>query len=296
MQLKNTLFIVIILLFFAGCKNPSGNSNQVDGEEYLENDQIEVAKDIYYRFPSPDEMLNFINKEDLNFNNEILLPVDYSNDYLDSKSQALNLGIYIADLAYITLFQRQKEALIYFQVIYGLSDKLRISSALDPQMIIRYENNIKNVDSLKALGDEALTDITNYLVKNDKERVFAVLSIGGFVETLYLAFQLSGEYSENNLILQRISDQKLVLENLILYAEEFKDDQNVKEALVIIQPIRSLYSELVSIPSETTVKKDANGKLIISGGEKYALSKEQFEKLRNITADIRKLITENKAN
>ncbi len=288
------LLFAVILVLLSGCKNPKSNRDQVEGEQYVALEQIEEVKEIYYRFPSPDEMLNFIDREKLTFNDELLLPIDYSKGYLDSKSQALNLGVYIADLAYITLFQRQKEALIYFQVIYGLSDKIRISSAFDPNMIIRYENNLKNIDSLRVLSDEALIDITNFLVRNDKERVFAVISVGGFVESLYLAFQLCGDFSENNLLVQRISDQKLVLENLINYSTEFSSDHNVSDAIEIIKPIRALYSELPSKSSETNVLKDENGTLIISGGEKLNITRQQFDKLKELTVATRKKITENK--
>jgi hypothetical protein len=292
----NLLSSVIILLLFSGCKNSHTNRDQVEGKDYITNDQLEEVKEVYYRFPSPDEMLNFIDHEKLTFDDEILLPVENSKSYLDSKSQEINLGVYIADLAYITLFQRQKEALIYFQTVYGLSDKLRISSALDANMITRYENNIKNLDSLRALGDEALTNITDYLARNDKERVFAVISIGGFIESLYLAFQLCGDYSKDNLILQRITDQKLVLQNLLNYSNEFKEDQNVADALKAVGPVQAIFNELVTSNSETKVTKDKSGKLIISGGEQLIINQEQFEKLRKVTFSTRKEITDNKVN
>jgi hypothetical protein len=295
MMIKRIFPVIVILMMLNGCRNQK-NRDQVESNDITGFDQMEEVKEVYYRFPSPDEMLNFIDREKLAFDDEIILPIDNSKGYLDSKSQALNLGVYIADLAYITLFQRQKESLMYFQVIYGLSDKIRISSALDPNMLIRYENNIQNIDTLKALADEALTDITNYLVKNDKEKVFALISIGGFVESLYLAFQLCGDFSEDNIIVQRISDQKLVLENLINYSLEFAGDQSVSDAINLMHPIRSVYNELVASNTDTKVAKDKDGKLIITGGEKIIISKQQFTKLKEATFTIRKQITQNLEN
>ncbi len=290
---KKEFFIVILLLTaFTGCKYQNAERGKIDGKDVTNADQLNEVKEIYYRFPAPDEMLNFIDREKLDFDDGILLPVEKAKTYLDSKAQEMNLGVYIADLAYITLFQRQKEALMYFQVIYGLSEKIRISSAFDLDMIRRYEDNIKNIDSLKALGDEALTDIANYLAKNDKEKIFAAISIGGFVESLYLAFELCGDFSEDNMIVQRISDQKLVLENLINYAQEYQNDQNVAEALEIIRPIRIIYNEMRSSATDTKVTKDESGKLIITGGEKMIITQEQFNLLKTTTRQIRTKITE----
>jgi hypothetical protein len=294
MSVKAILGITLFLIVLSCNSNKSPQQTiSINEKEVQSANQLQVMQETYYRFPSPDEMLNFINKENLNFNDHILLPVENAPRYLDSKSQALNLGIYISDMAYIILFKRQKEALSYFQVVYDLSDKLRMSSAFDPGLLKRFEDNLKNVDSLKSLSDGAMIKITNYLVQNDKEKTLAVISIGGYIESLYLAFSMVNNYSENNPIIQRISDQKLVLENLLNYSLVYTGDQNVSDAIKILQPIRSCYNSLTTTSSETTVTKDKNGKLIISGGQKISITEEQYNKLRDATFAARKAITEN---
>jgi hypothetical protein len=291
------ILVTIIMATIFGCKNnPKVNEPVKDVVQEIGIDQMEEVKEIYYRFPSPDEMLSFINKEKLAFNNRYLHSVDKSKSFLDSRSQALNLGIYVADLAYITLFQRQKEVLDYFQVIYGLSDKLHIASAFDVNLMRRFENNLKNVDSLKTLTDVAITNITDYLVKNDKEKTFAIISIGGYIESLYLAFNIVGTYDEKNPFIQRISDQKLVLNNLINYSLVYSSDPNVSAAIKLLHPLRSCYNELVVTETETVVNKDKDGKLIISGGQKITITNEQYRKLKDVTFAIRKKITENLEN
>lgn len=298
LMVRTNLIIGILLVAMWGCRTNT-TSNEQSAIENIENQDanpIEEVKDIYYRFPSPDEMLHFIDKEQLAFNDRYLLPVDNAKTYLDSKSQSLNLGIYLADMAYIALFQRQKEILEYFQVIYGLSDKLRISSAFDITLLKRFENNMKNADSVRVLTDIAMTDITNFLVQNDKEKTFAIISIGGFVESLYLAFNLVGGYNENSPVIQRISDQKMVLENLLNYALNYSADANVSEAIKLLHPIRACYNELAVTETESKVTKDKSGKLIISGGQQITITPEQFQKLKDVTFAVRKKITENLEN
>jgi len=286
------LGVFLLFLLFA-CKNRNITDNQTFDDQQA-GDQIEEYDNIFYRFPSPDEMLNIIDRESIDFDDALPLNSEYANRYLDSRSQALNLGVYSADLAYITLMKRQKEVLSYFQVVYGLSEKLRISSAFEPTLMKRFENNIGNFDTLKILTDEAIVDINNYLSRNDKERIFVMISIGGFIESLYLAFNLVGDYSEgNSIIIQRISDQKLVLENLLGFAADYADDSNVSACIELINPVRAVYNELLVKQEETTVTKDVNGKLIIGGGEKIKITPDQFNKLREAIFDVRKSITEN---
>ncbi len=290
-----TIVVIVLSLAAVGCRNTSKPQQVTSNEkEVIVSNQLEEMQQIYYRFPSPEEMLDFIKGENLDFNDEILLPVGNENQYLDSKSQALNLGVYISDMTYIILFKRQKEALSYFQVVYDLSDKLRMSSAFDPRLIKRFENNLKNLDSLKTISDGALNNITNYLVQNEKEKTLAVISIGGFIESLYLAFNMINNYGVNNPIIQRITDQKLVLENLIHYSMVYVDDPNVSEAIKTLHNIRVCYDNLTITSVESTVTKDKSGKLIITGGQKISITEDQYNKLREATLEARKVITENK--
>jgi hypothetical protein len=294
--MNRTLYVFVFLSFLliSGCQNRIKDKAQPATEDFAEFDRLEEVKDVYYRFPSPDEMLNFIDKEKIYFNDALINSTDRASSYLNSKSQALNLGVYIADLAYVTLFNRQKEALVYMQVVYGLSDKLRIASAFDLESARKFEENLGNLDSLKVLADQSLTEITNYLIREDKERILAIISIGGFVESLYLAFQMVDEFSEDDIIIQRISDQKLVLENILNYSEEFSEDNNVSEAITLVQPIRAIYNKLVTSTEETEVRRDENGKLIIGGGEKIAINEAQFKELKETTTQVRQIIIENR--
>jgi hypothetical protein len=113
------ILAVSLLMALLGCKNaPKQQQINAKEKEVVGINNLQEMQEIYYRFPSPDEMLDFIRGENLNFNDHILLPVASEDKYLDSRSQALNLGVYISDMAYIILFKRQKEALAYFQVVY----------------------------------------------------------------------------------------------------------------------------------------------------------------------------------
>ncbi len=295
MKIFKLLAVIAVFLFFSACKSDKKKSDSTASDQQETNGFGDVEggfEGVYYRFPSPEEMLNVINSEKLVFNPDLITPIQSADNFLSTKSQSLNLGVYIADMAYITLFKRTNEAYKYFQIIYKLSDKLRISAAFDPTLMTRMDNNLKNMDTLEILANEAYTDISDYLVRYEKERVFAVISIGGYVESLYLALNIVKEYDVNNEVVQRISDQKLVLENLIKYAETYQDDINVKESLEMIQPLRDIFSELEVKSSSTEVQKDDQGKLIVSGGNRIIITKNQFENLKKQTQKIRNKIVE----
>jgi hypothetical protein len=266
----------------------SGKKSDLYEEDTSGVAQLESRiKKVYYRFPSPDEMFTIIDSTGLQFDNTIILPVKKADQYLDSKSQSLILGVYVADLAYITLFDRYKESIDYLQVIYSLSDKIRISSAFDKNLADRIEKNIRNMDSLSAISDEALTDLTYYLVRNNKENTFAIISLGGFVEFLYLSLNLVGDYNEDNPTIQRIVDQKTAFDNIMKYSDEYSDDPNVSAILEIVQPLHEFLKNITVIKTRTTVTKGEDGRIVIEGGDKIKINKAEFNKLKQVVMETR---------
>jgi len=292
--LKYCMLVGLILLVC--CQQVNKDPLKKDIEEYNskeEHKRDEILKEIYHRFPSPEEMLAFIDKETVEVDKLLLNNPGKSMQYLDSRSQALNLGVYIADLAYLTLFEQHKESFSYFEAIFNLSEKLRISAAFDLTMLKRVQNNVTNPDSLSSLTEYAFTEITNYLVSNDKEKTFAIVSLGGFIEALYLSINLVDEFSENNQIVQRIVDQKLVLDNLLAYSQVLSDDDAVASAIELISPIQKVYSNIVARPNETKVSRSADGRIIISGGDKLVINRQQFTELSKVTMGVRNKIIQN---
>ncbi len=286
---------MLVFLSVFSCKpdRPSSGKSIRFEEDTSRYAQLESKiKEVYYRFPSPDEMFAFIDSTGLQFDNTLLLPVDNAGKYLDSKSQALNLGIYISDLAYITLFQRYKESVDYLQVIHQLSEKIRIASAFEENLLDRIEKNIRNIDSLRAISDNAITGLINYLVRNDKENTFAIISIGGMIEFYYLALNLVGDYKPEDQNIQCIVDQKMAFDNLMKYSYEFSDDPNVSGSLEIVEPLSDFLKKITVVREETTVKKTEDGRIIVGGGDKLKITEQEYNKFKKLVGQIRKKITE----
>ncbi len=286
-------FFLFALMAVYCCKPDRSSYNKSDKYEEDTSTYAQLEnriKKVYYRFPSPDEMFIVIDSAGLQFDNTILLPVRKADQYLDSKSQSLILGVYVADLGYITLFERYKESIDYLQVIYSLSEKTRISSAFDKNLGDRIERNIRNIDSLSTISEEALTDLTNYLVRNNKENTFAIISLGGFVEFLYLSLNLVGDYNPDNPTIQRIVDQKVAFDNIMKYSYEYSDDPNVSSILEIVEPLFEFFKNIAVEKVKTNVSKGEDGRIIIGGGDKFKINEKEYYELKQIVIQTRNKI------
>lgn len=294
--MKKMCYLFFLIVFFGtSCKrvnqNVSGELEGFDSAGFQKSPYNEL-KEMYYRFPSPDEMITVLNENKPEYVSNIINSDKKAGEYLISKSQALNLGVYIADLAYLTYYGKHKESVGYLNSIYTLSDKLNIASAYNEELVSRIQNNITNSDSLKVLADYAMTSITNYLVANNKEETFAIISIGGFIEVLYLSLQITNEFSENNPVLQRIADQKLTLINLIKYTSQFEDN-SARASISLLLKIKSVYDSFEIESTKAEVIKQSDGKLVIKGGDKLIISESQFFELKKVVAETRNTITQN---
>jgi hypothetical protein len=106
-------------------------------EEAIE-EVVEVVQEentTYYQIPSPDEMFGFIKTSGLAFNGELLNDIANYDSYTDPKMQALNFGVYSAELAYTAAFGEFDNTIKYFGTIQKLADQIGISSAFDKALI-----------------------------------------------------------------------------------------------------------------------------------------------------------------
>ncbi|NJK86688.1 MAG: hypothetical protein HC906_12685 [Bacteroidales bacterium] len=234
-------------------------------------------------------MFMYIENTNLTFNPDLLHSIDVAESYLKTIDLSLNMGVYLSDLAYITLMENYRLSIDYFHTIYTLSEKLNISGSYDQELLLRMEKNLRNSDSLKVIAEDAFKSLSGYLEKNHQENIFGIISVGSFIEFMHLAIMIAGEYSEDNVTIKRISDQKLVFGNMIKYLKEY-EDENISKTLELIGPLDEFYNQIVVNSEKTTVTKTSEDKLVFGGKKKNILTKEEYTKLKNIISGIRNKI------
>jgi hypothetical protein len=288
------IFIISSLLlpvFLYSCK-----CNREKKGETIASDELKIPTDTkianmedltYYRFPSPEEVFDLIDKSKLDYNNGLLnLPRNYKL-YMNIQDQTLNMGVYIADLAYITLFEQHEESMEYFDAINQLATAIRISDAFHESLYKRISRNLDNVDSLIVISSEAYKDIVDYLTQTEQENLLALVSIGAYVESLYLILSYVDKYDPENEILKQVVDQKFAIDNLYDYANQYNNDLLVKSVLPKLDELKKVFNTIEEKPiSKTKAKKDKN-KLVISGGTELFITENQFEKLKKIINETR---------
>ena len=299
-----TLYNYLLITFFAfniaSCSN-SNESEVSDSDEVVtqaveDSTTDDVDNHMFYQVPTPNELFAVLKNAEVSYNRENLNDISNVNKYETKASKALNFGIYTADLAYITSLGQMDDASKFFETIRTMSKDLEIENAVDEVVLKRLQSNLENsnADSLFYLSNETYYNAYSYLEENDRRDVLALIVVGGWIEGLNIILNLE-PYSEGSEVCQRIADQKLTLENLLVFTSSIENDQ-LSEIIGELASIEEVFndssSDEDSESAEFTSNESEDGVMIFGGGVSSSLSENQFNELKSIVLDLRTSIVE----
>ena len=103
--------------------------------------------------------------------------------------------------------------------------------------------------------------------------------------------------SDGSEVCQRIADQKLTLENLMIFTSTIENDQ-LSEIVGELSAIEEVFnSEIIEEKAEAeatefTSSESEDGVMIFGGGVSSSISEAQFNELKSIVLDLRTSIIE----
>lgn len=210
------IFVFIASLTFSNCNNDEEDDSQngtIDSAE-LQNPTLVKINDRLFSIPSPFQIALLVKDNNVPFDKNLLNLVQNQANYSTNYKQALNLGIYGADLSYLNIYEQLPDAASYFAVVKVLSKELGISSTLDEKIIKRIEDNSNNRDSLLYILSTIYRNADAYLFNNDRNEIGLLILAGGWLESLYIMTKTL-QVKSNREILSRVGEQKHPLDNLI---------------------------------------------------------------------------------
>jgi hypothetical protein len=212
--LFSTLFAVVFVMGCGGA-NEGTNEEQVEAVETNENNTalIEVSGQLF-SIPSPIQTALLIKEVGSNYNSEILHSSAQVTSYASNFEKSLNLGVYGADLGYVTIYDQTQDAIAYLGAVKKLANELGITNTFDQQLAERFEKNIGNQDAILAMVSDAFKAADAYLKNNDRNDVGILVLTGGWIESVYFSTKVAAQ-TANDEVIRRIGEQKTTCNNLI---------------------------------------------------------------------------------
>ncbi|HAN77143.1 MAG TPA: hypothetical protein DCQ31_04900 [Bacteroidales bacterium] len=294
MFIKKTLLypLACSVLFFGACKTEGEKDENLDNVAI--DEQTTDAVETFYQVPSPEDLFVFVKAGNLPYNQELLNPIGNIGKYVDTRSKELNFGVYTADLAYSAAFHKYQESLQKLESIRKMSDEIGISAVFDEALEKRVKNIFTNSDSLINITSASYYNIVDFLESNDRGKTLALLSAGGWIESLYIVTNLITDFNKQQAAIQHIADQKLSFENLVLYLKKYEYDENIQLTLTDIMEVQNVFSSLEVVQvSEKEKKKSNTGGYKVGGTTRIKITEAQFKELKEKIVSVRNKITGN---
>ncbi len=297
--LKNifTMAFIGTALFLSSCGNGGQNNvieDEIDdsiNEEEMVVNNLDKAKQVFYSLPSPIETAMLMKRAGAKYNEEFLNSIENLPNYTTTKSMALNLGVYSADLSFASMFDQSQASIKYLTSTKKLAENLGILNAVEQSTVKRMEGNVNNRDSLMEIISETLMNSNSFLKENDRAEVAALILTGGWIEGLYIATKIAKSTSSNKELVNRIIDQRLSLKTLNSLLEEYKDDENIASIYEDLQKISALY-EKVEVTTSKIETEEVEGKsTVLKSNSQVSITDEVFDNICATVDEVRNNIT-----
>jgi hypothetical protein len=226
-------------------------------------------KKIMSALPVPFDIMKQFSGAKLPYKGNLLSNPDNAGQYSETRAQALNLGIYGADMAYNISQDKLSESGPYLGSVRRLSDAIVIPSAFDASVLSRYDVNKNLKDSMQILMSNSYKRIDSTLQSSDRLMQATLVIYGGWLESMYITTQ-------------HIGDEPQTDKNKVLY-----------DMLAAQQPYIATISDLlVSFPNDSTCawlyrETEKMAAVFPTGDLTAGKFSERLKLLRDMIAEVR---------
>jgi len=233
-----------IVLMISSCGTEEEKKPEISKEVIDPNSSLNAKfDDKIFSIPSPMQMAVLLEESKSPYNELLLNDLDRVGDYTSEYKKALNLGVYGTDLGYVSIYKQNSIALKYLSTIEKLTSKLGLEGAFDKDFMSRFERNSTNKDSMMVIVSDAFKKSDNFLKSNNRKSVSALILVGGWIESMYLACNLNTEHA-NQKILDRIAEQTETLNTIIELLTDYNKKGEWDELITDMEGLKFYFDQI----------------------------------------------------
>ena len=298
MKFKHLIYFAIsplIAIALASCGSSSSDKDKNSAEfEDAEENLKQQLEELIYNIPSPSEIPYLLQATGAEFNESLINPRTKVDQYASRTDKAaLNLGVYAADIGYLSSYDKTQQAIDYLNSTKTLADNLGVIGSFDVEVLQKYEANISNKDSLTRLLDRTIKKTQTYLADDNRNKLSALVVTGSFIEGLYISTGLVKSYPKDLLpsdarnlvltpIIRVILDQKKSVSDMVKMLTSTSVEQT-EPVTTIASDLKALEAAYASLNIEEQIRNNKAN---------LVLSDANLIEITNIVGKIRANITQ----
>lgn len=295
---------IVQFILIAATLTACGSGKKADEQAMLESfDSAKTAGptiseavigDILQQIPSPLEISVLLKESGKKYNVSYLNSPDNLSKYNSNYKKALNLGIYGTDLGYTNIYEQNQDGVKYMASIKSLADGLNIGQFFDIETIGRLATNSKNLDSLLLITTQNFNNINHYLQTQSRSNLSVLLLTGGWLEAMHITCNVAGSDPNNKELQEKIGEQKVILENIILLLSFYKEsDQNMASLLTDMEELKKVFDKVnITYTYKESTFEVVDGVMVIKDNSTTTIDikPENINDIRTLSSSIRSKI------
>ncbi len=241
------VLVAVMIIIVAGalsCKNRSDSRSQRHLSLPELKDMEQRIEENVYPLPTSAEVIKRLTDMELGYIVGATNPHGNASSYVASYNRSVNLGIYGADLSYVTLYNMQQDVLDYLSAIRTLALELHLSQVYDESLYERIKVNFDNKDTLVTILTDAFDRTYSYLVEAGQTNLALLVVGGAWVEGFYLTLSVSELAGHLSGFEVSLIDQKKSFDMFEEIASPLKDDPLVARLLETLKPVREVLAPI----------------------------------------------------
>jgi hypothetical protein len=212
-----SFLVIIMAVVFSSCKGKAktADQDQVVADSLNKTLLATEVGEVLYPLPTPFEMTKMLNDIGATYSTKNLNSTSKVEKYFKESQKAVNLGIYGADLAYVSTYQQQQDIQVYLNAIKKLADQLGITYDYSKLLSDEYKEKFNNKDSLTSIVTNTIYDTYYYLDQKSNPDLAVTMVTGMWVELMYIGTNISQDSYNYTGLVNIISKQKASYEKVM---------------------------------------------------------------------------------
>jgi len=177
-----------------------------------------------------DNMIMTLSTNNNIFNYELLNKYENVGLYTTSRSKAINLGIYGADLNYLIHFGQSENSIRYLIASRQLAGQIGVAMAFDQETMDEYQSNLENKDALINIIFLAYENVKKMLKSEDQFLLSTLVITGSWIENMYLTTKLLPYFESSEVktkLVDKLLQQREYLTNMRELISELHEGDNI---------------------------------------------------------------------
>jgi hypothetical protein len=249
MLIKSTFKIVAVAsaMFLVSCQSSNKPAGEQTAADSLNKEQVATeVKSVVYPLPTPFEMTKMLNDIGASYVVKVLNSPENVEKYFTEKDKAVNLGVYGADLAYTTTYNKEQDVKMYMKSVKSLIDALGINIDYSPLLADDVKIKANDKDTLTKIITNTFFDTYSFLNEKSNPELSVMMVSGMWVELMYIATHISKDTYNNTQIVNIIGKQKESYTKLMELLSKYNTNADIKDLQSKLEALKPAFDKVDS--------------------------------------------------